>query len=150
MLKHHHTGLLVKDLSVAAADLVSRLGYIVESDMIEDPVQTAVVQFLRQPGTFSWLELVTPNGPKSKLWRASSAGGALHHLCYETDDIEVSVAAMREKAMMTLCDPVAATAFGGRRIAWLMDSSRLLVELVEAGPGPLSLESIGVLRGGFK
>ena len=83
MLRLHHTGLLVRDLPTAAAELVARLGYVVESGVIEDPVQTALVQFLRQPGTSSWLELVTPNGPTSKLSRAVASGGGLHHLCYE-------------------------------------------------------------------
>lgn len=150
MLRLHHTGLLVRDLPTAAAGLVERFFYVVESDVIEDHVQTALVQFLRQPGTSSWLELVTPNDRASKLSRAAASGGGLHHLCYETDDIEGSVAEMRGKAMMTLCEPVPAMAFGGRRIAWLMDRSRLLVELVEAGPGPLSLATITESRGGLR
>jgi len=138
----HHVGHLVKNLSAEADNLVARLGYVIESDVIEDPVQTAFVQFLRQPGTHSWIELVTPNGPSSKLTNALVKGGGLHHLCYEVSDIHLAGEHLRNQAMLLLAEPVPAAAFLGRRIAWFMDRSRFLVELLESGEGPLSLTSI--------
>ena len=138
----HHVGFLVRDLASAAQEFAERLGYVVQSLPIEDPIQTAEVQFLRQPGSDSWLELVTARGDSSKLATALDKGGGLHHLCYEVPDILAACQHLREHGMLLLTDPVPAVAFGGRRIAWLMDRSRLLLELVEAGPGPLSLARV--------
>lgn len=138
----HHVGFLVKDIPASAALFSSRLGYQVESDVIEDPVQTAVVQFLRLPGGASWLELVAPNGPGSKLAGALRKGGGLNHVCYEVSDLDDACAQLRETGMLSVGAPAAAAAFGGRRIAWLMDSAGLLVELVAAGNGPLSLSTL--------
>ncbi|MDS4068009.1 MAG: VOC family protein [Candidatus Competibacter sp.] len=135
----HHIGFLVKDVSLAASDFVSRLGYVVDSEVIEDSVQTACVQFLRQPGANNWLELIMPNGPHSKLLGALQKGGGLHHLCYEVEDIARACEHMRSRSMLMIARPVPAVAFPGRRIAWFMDRSNFLLELLEAGEGPLSL-----------
>ncbi len=138
----HHTGYLVADIPAAAEHFCQRLGYRVESAVIEDPIQTARVQFLRQPGAPSWLELVSPTSDNSKLSAALKKGGGLHHLCYEVADLAAASAHLRAGGMFPLGEPVPATAFPGRRIAWFMDAQRLLVELVEAGKGPLSLAAL--------
>jgi methylmalonyl-CoA/ethylmalonyl-CoA epimerase len=138
----HHIGFLVADISSAAADYESRFGYIVESPVIEDPTQTARVQFLRQPGAVHWLELISPNGPQSKLTKALQRGGGLHHLCYEVDDIERAAEHLRQQQMLPLGKANPATAFSGRLIAWFMDRGQMLVELVQAGAGDFSLSSI--------
>ncbi|QYY36185.1 VOC family protein [Ruficoccus sp. ZRK36] len=138
----HHTGYLVADIEKAASSYTGLLGYRIESPVIEDPVQTAHVQFLRLPGADSWLELISPASEKSKLSNALSKGGGLHHLCYEVADIEAACAHLRAGGMFPLASPVAAAAFSGRKIAWFMDERRLLIELVEAGEGDLSLASL--------
>jgi hypothetical protein len=63
----------------------------------------------------------------------------VHHVCYEVDDIKAAVARLRKISMTLLSDPKPGTAFGGRLIAWLTDRDHTLVELVEAGAGPLAL-----------
>ena len=135
----HHIGILVSDITSAASDFERCFGYVAESDIIEDKTQTAFVQFLRQPGAFFWIELVSPNGPNSKLSNALRKGGGLHHLCYEVPSIEAASMALRAQGMFPLSKPVPATAFDGKRIAWFMDKAGLLVELLESGDGPLSL-----------
>jgi len=138
----HHVGYLTADLPGAATHFRRTLGYSVESEAIEDRAQTARVQFLRQPGGRNWFELITPNGPGSKLSNALKRGEGLHHLCYEVTDIEAACARYRERACLMLSPPTQATAFPGRRIAWFMDRRRFLFELVESGPGPLSLAGL--------
>jgi methylmalonyl-CoA/ethylmalonyl-CoA epimerase len=135
----HHMGYLVADIDTAAQRYVDRFGYCIESKKIEDPVQTAYVQFLRLPGQSSWLELISPNSETSKLTKALSKGGGWHHICYEVSDIEQACENLRAQGMLTISPPVAATAFPGRKIAWLMDREKFLVELLEAKTGVLSL-----------
>lgn len=138
----HHVGYLVSDIRSAAAHFRDVLGYAAESDVIEDPQQTSLVQFLRLPGGQSWLELISPNGPGGKLTAALAKGGGLHHLCYEVRDIDAACLKFRGKGCAMISPPVDARAFPGRRIAWFMDNRRFLFELVEAGRPPLSLADL--------
>lgn len=131
--KLHHIGYLVRDLSEAAI-FSERLGYIAEGPPVEDPEQTAVVQFLRQPGSGSLIELVVPTSPDSKLVRALAKGGGLHHLGYEVDDFDWACAHLREQSMLALSAPTPAVAFRGRRIAWFMDRGAMLIEILESDP----------------
>lgn len=146
LFRLHHVGYLVRDMS-AAKEFVDRLGYRIESDVIEDPVQTAFVQLIRQPDTPSWLELVMPSGPESKLIKALRKGGGLHHLCYEVNDIVRACNHLRDQAMLTLSNPVPAAAFPGRQIAWFMDRGAFLIELLESGTGYLALASVIISKG---
>ncbi len=129
----HHLGLLVRDIGKRANFYADRLGYQVCSAVIHDPVQTAFVQFLKLPGDTSYLELISPDGPGSKLSNALSKGEGLNHVCYATDDIEAEFAALRSGGLFPVAQPVAGAAFGGRKIAWLVGSDRLLIELLERG-----------------
>jgi methylmalonyl-CoA/ethylmalonyl-CoA epimerase len=138
----HHMGYLVADIDAAAQKYVDRFGYCIESEKIEDPVQTAYVQFLRLPSQSSWLELISPNSETSKLTKALSKGGGWHHTCYEVPNIEQACENLRAQGMLTISPPVAATAFPGRKIAWVMDREKFLVELLEAKTGALSLSSL--------
>jgi methylmalonyl-CoA/ethylmalonyl-CoA epimerase len=138
----HHVGYLVADITDAARRLVDAFGYVVETEVIADPAQTASVQFLRLAADSVWLELVSPLGKPSKLDGALRRGEGMHHLCFEVKAIEDSVALLQRHAMRAVAPMVPAVAFGGRRIAWLTNSSGMLFELVEQGRGPLRLEDI--------
>jgi methylmalonyl-CoA/ethylmalonyl-CoA epimerase len=133
-LSLHHIGLVVADVAEAAATYVRRFGYEIKSDVIHDPTQTAYVQFLKLPGDALYLELVAPDGPKSKLAGALGKGGGLNHLCYAADDLEAECHRLRAEGLFPLRAPVPAAAFPGRRIAWFFGRDRVPVELVERGP----------------
>ena len=134
----HHVGIAVSDVAAATEMYRQRFGYTVASPVIHDPTQTAFVQFLRLPGETSFLELVAPDSPTSKLSAAVAKGGGLNHLCYSIIDIEAAIENLRSSGMVTICEPVAAVAFPGRKIAWMLGNDRVPVELVEAGePGQL-------------
>jgi methylmalonyl-CoA/ethylmalonyl-CoA epimerase len=127
----HHIGYLVRNLEEAKI-FEDRFGYVIESPAVEDPVQTAFVQFIREPLSGSLIELIMPTGPESKLSRALANGRGLHHLCYEVDEIGKACAHLRDQGMLALSDPVPAVAFSGERIAWFMDRGAMLIELLEA------------------
>ncbi len=129
----HHIGIAVRDIEREVGRYVDNLGYEVVSQVIHDPVQTAYVCFLKLAGDPVYLELVAPDSEQSKLARALAQGGGLNHLCYVTADIGSRCVRMRKSGMFVIQEPVAAVAFPGRRIAWLMGRSRIPVELVEAG-----------------
>jgi methylmalonyl-CoA/ethylmalonyl-CoA epimerase len=132
----HHIGIAVRDLAPATADHVRRFGCVEEGAVIHDPVQTAFIQFLRLPGSPVLIELVAPDGPRSKLSRAVESGGGLNHLCHAVGDIEEACGRLRREGMVLIHPPTPAVAFGGHRIAWLMGRDRLLIELVEGARRP--------------
>jgi methylmalonyl-CoA/ethylmalonyl-CoA epimerase len=129
----HHLGVAVRDISQTAVSYVRCFGYQLESEIIHDPRQQAYVQFLRFHGDRVYLELVQPDGPSSKLNRVVAEGGGLNHVCYATDDIEAACQELRARALFLIASPVPAVAFKGRRIAWLMGTDRVIIELVERG-----------------
>ncbi len=141
-MRVHHVGFLAADLEAAARHLVEAFGYRVESDVIDDAVQTARVQFLRQRGAVQWLELVSPLGEGGKLQGALNRGVTLHHLCYEVRSVEEGLARLRSAGCLPIARPTPGAAFGGRRIAWAMSAISGLVELVEAGAGPRTLAEL--------
>jgi methylmalonyl-CoA/ethylmalonyl-CoA epimerase len=128
-LELDHIGILVADIAKAAPTYCTRYGCRIESPVIHDPVQTAHVQFLGGPGVS--FELITPDGPGSKLSNALKKGGGLNHFCFRTDDIEADCTRLRASGMLILHKPVPAVAFEGRRIAWLMGMDGIPIELVE-------------------
>jgi catechol 2,3-dioxygenase-like lactoylglutathione lyase family enzyme len=133
-LELHHVGIVVRDVAESCALYVRRFGYEVKSPVIHEPTQTAHVQFLRLPGDRTFLELVAPDGPQSRLAGALAKGGGLNHVCYAVGDIEGACRELRSDGMFLVHAPVPAVSFQGRRIAWLMGRDKLLVELVERGP----------------
>ena len=127
----HHVGYAVKAIAPKAGMYVRCLGYEVMTHVIHDPLQTALVQFLRLPGDAAYLELVAPDGPESKLSRTVQRRGGLHHLCYACGPLETAVDHLSQNGMLLFSEPKPAVAFAGRRICWLMGEDSLLIELVE-------------------
>ena len=80
-LSLHHIGYVVRTINTIAANYVSRFGYELVTPIIHDPLQTALVQFLKLPGDRTYLEYVAPDGPDSKLVNAAKRAG-LNHLCF--------------------------------------------------------------------
>lgn len=134
-LRLHHVGIAVSEIEKHARVYINRFGYIAQTGIVHDPVQTAFVQFFRLPGQEVLLEFVAPDGPESKLANAvAQRGGGLNHLCYAVADIESTCRELVGKGMALVQPPTAAVAFDLRRIAWLLGRERVLFELVEAGP----------------
>jgi methylmalonyl-CoA/ethylmalonyl-CoA epimerase len=133
MLSLHHVAVLVPDIERASAAYVASYGYEIRSAIIDDPVHTAAVRFLALPSCSVYLELVAPCGPKSVLQTGLAKGGGLHHMCFAADAIDDAIAHLRGQGAVLIRPPAPAVAFRNQPIAWLMDSTSTLVELVERG-----------------
>ncbi len=96
-----------------------------------DPIQRVKVAFLSMPGTDVQMELVEPAGEQSPVQAFLEKGGGLHHLCYEVEDCDQALSALRQRNAMIVRRPKPAVAFKGRRIAWVVSAEKLLIELLE-------------------
>lgn len=130
-LRHHHVGYATAEIEPMVETYVRRYGYERSTEIIHDPQQTALVQFLKLPGEATYLEFVAPDGPGSKLTAAAKRGGGLNHLCYTAGPLEAAIDHLEASGMKLISDPKPAVAFAGRRICWLLGADQLPVELVE-------------------
>jgi methylmalonyl-CoA/ethylmalonyl-CoA epimerase len=129
----HHIGYVVRDIQQAAPEFVKSMGSSWDGRIIADPIQGVRVSFLTQGCQYTQIELLesdSPTAPIAKFLREKGQG--LHHLCFEVDDLEASVKELRATGGLLAKPPKPAVAFGGRRIAWLINSQRLLLELLES------------------
>jgi methylmalonyl-CoA/ethylmalonyl-CoA epimerase len=130
-LRLHHVGYAAKNIDTIRDLYVNRYGYEICTPVIHDPLQTALVQFLRLAGDQSYLELVTPDRPESALALATQRGGGLNHLCFTCGRLEPAIEHLETMQMKLISEPKLAVAFGGRRICWLVGLDRVPIELVE-------------------
>ena len=129
-MKLNHVGIVVRSLLQQGEAYRRILGMEPESDIILDPLQNVRAWFWkdRQGGR---VELLEPTGPESPIWRESQKGGGLHHLCYETPDLDASIQEALQQGAKITRPPAPAIAFGNRRIAFLYFLDLGLIELLE-------------------
>jgi methylmalonyl-CoA/ethylmalonyl-CoA epimerase len=132
MIQFHHIGVVVQNIAAYMSDLSETYGLVHRSPIYTDFVQKVRVAFV-DIGHQAQMELVEPLGDDSPAYKALVKGGGLNHLCYEVDDIESVVKQVWENGAIVIQEPVAAVAFCGRRIAFVMGKDRILTEFVERG-----------------
>jgi methylmalonyl-CoA/ethylmalonyl-CoA epimerase len=133
LLRLHHIGYVVENIERAAPRFISSLGVEWDEVVFADPNQKVKVTFLKSEPGSPLIELVEPNAedsPVNSFLRKNGPG--LHHLCYEVKGLELAMAELRSKGALVAKSPKPAIAFRGRRIAWLLSTDKLLLELLEA------------------
>jgi methylmalonyl-CoA/ethylmalonyl-CoA epimerase len=122
--------IVVDDIEAALAFWRDALG--LELDHVEEVAeQKSVVAFL--PAGESEVELVKPTTADSGVARyLQKRGPGMHHICFEVDDIEASLAALKDKGVR-LINETPVTGSGGRQIAFIHPESTngVLVELYQ-------------------
>jgi methylmalonyl-CoA/ethylmalonyl-CoA epimerase len=132
--KLRHVGVAVKSLEPTTEALSSLFGYKVVSGPFDDPIQKVTVNFLaKSDQDVAEIELIAPLTEDSPITSIlAKCGGAAYHLCFETSDLDQAIVHAINNGCILLGQPAPATAFQGRRIAWIYTRSRQLFELVEA------------------
>lgn len=136
----HHVGFVVDSISRNAAAFARSLSFEWDGSIIYDPLQLVNVTFLSPAKTGeSTLELIEPVGRRSPARKFAEAGGGLHHVCYEVDDLESQIAASQSAGATLVRVPLPAVAFSGRKIAWIITAEKLLVEYLERHTSTMSV-----------
>jgi methylmalonyl-CoA/ethylmalonyl-CoA epimerase len=137
-LAFHHLGVACTDLD-REARAYALLGYRPEGPDFEDAVQGVRGRFLVGGGPR--LELLVSLPGRAVLDPWLTGGSRIYHQAFTTTDLAASHADLRRAGARTVVAPVPATAFGGRRICFVMLRTMALVELVESPPGHLPAAS---------
>jgi len=128
----HHIAFVVCSIREAAERLTRILSGVWDGRIVNIPEQAVWVSFVRRitPGE-PLLELVQPVDEQSPVAAFLKRGGGLHHLCYEVEDLQTEIECAGSEGSIVVQKPVPATAFGGRRVAWVFTRDRLLLEYLE-------------------
>ena len=131
-LRLHHVGFVVANIETAMPGFLRSLAAEWDGQVFHDPLQKVRVAFLATRAQDPAIELVEPAGDGSPVLRfLRERGGGLHHVCYEVADLEEKLVEFRSRGALIVKRPKPAVAFGGRRIAWVITSEKLLIELLE-------------------
>jgi methylmalonyl-CoA/ethylmalonyl-CoA epimerase len=139
----HHIGFVVADIEAGMRGFVHSLGAEWDGRIFEDPYQMVKVAFLTTRPGEPQIELVQAAVEESPVTRfLREKGGGLHHICYQVEKIESTLAWMKSRGAILARPPKPAMAFEGRRIAWVLTAEKLLVELLETAM-PASSDASG-------
>jgi methylmalonyl-CoA/ethylmalonyl-CoA epimerase len=127
-LEFHHIGIACRDLDNEMRRMMV-LGYSAERCDFVDPIQGVKGRFLVGGGPR--LELLVECELSGVLTPWLTVGVKLYHMAYATTDFDFEFARLCQGGAKIIVKPVQAVAFGGKRIAFLMLPSLLLVELIE-------------------
>lgn len=130
--RFHHVGYVVASITEAISEYTAVLSLDWDGAIIHDPLQMVRVTFLPSNGTGQpTLELIEPAGRRSPVLKFAEAGGGLHHVCYEVNDLTAQIALAQAAGSELVRVPLAAAAFGGRKIGWVRTGTGQLVEFLQ-------------------
>jgi len=95
-----------------------------------DPTQKVAVAFFDLHG--APIEAVQPQSDDSPVASSLNRGIKLLHLCFRVPNLDNAIRVARRNGLLLVASPTPATAFDGRRIAWLFSETMGLFELLEA------------------
>jgi methylmalonyl-CoA/ethylmalonyl-CoA epimerase len=128
----HHVGFVVAQIDSVVRNMASGVAAVWDEVIYTDPLQRVRVTFLRVDRFGNQIELVEPLGADSPVFRfLRQQSGGLHHVCFETSDIDASLGSVRAAKGIIVSRAKPAVAFGGRSIAWALTQERLLVEFLQ-------------------
>ena len=126
----NHIAIAVPHLEKACATYNNILGAKVSSPL-NQPEHGVTVVFVELPNTK--VELLQPYGkhsPISKFLENNPAGG-VHHICYEVDDINISISKLIKSGARVLGDGLPKIGAHGKKVIFLhpKDMHGVLIEL---------------------
>ena len=132
-----HIAVAVDDLTEGIRRFAEDFGLTLEG---QEDVPSAVTSTAFFPIEGTRIELIHPLGGKGPVQKyLDKRGGGLHHVCFETDDIEADMARLKAKGYRLLSDAPQPGAHG-TRVVFIHPKSTggILIELAEhshAGEG---------------
>lgn len=132
-LRFHHLGLAVRQPD-AAGRFLTGMGYNVGQPVF-DAEQNVNLQMCTHP-RMPEIEIIYPGGsgktPVDSLI-TKHMNGIVYHMCYVSDDLPKSLAAMEKTGARVFCvsPPKPAILFGGERVSFYLVDGLGLIEIIE-------------------
>ena len=129
-MKIDHIGYAVKKID-RAIDAFKGLGFKF-SEIIDDTDRNVKLALGDKDGYR--VELVSPldkEKPSPVNQYISGTPGTPYHICYSSNDFENDLEALKRQGYKIIIEPKPAVAFGGNRVAFLMNIGFGLMEIVE-------------------
>lgn len=128
--KFHHIGMAVKDIEKTAA-IYEQGGYS-RSATIYDPIQNVNICWLTKDG-MPTVELLAPVDNQSPICKILEKNGVTpYHTCYQVEDINLAIEALRKQKYVLVSHPQEAVAIHNSKVAFLHNRHTGLIEIVEA------------------
>ncbi len=124
-----HIGIVVRSLEKGIAHWEKLFGYQQQTTVITNKRQKVNVVFLEKKGSLS-IKLIEPSEPSSTIAKMASRGGGLHHLCFRTENLERTVAKMKNMPVRIIALPEPGEAFANHEIAFVY-SQGVNIELID-------------------
>ena len=126
----HHIGIACYDIEESSQFYISK-GYE-KTETVYDPIQNVHICFLKKINE-NCVELISPHDDKSPVNKNLQKNGVSpYHICYETENLEETIADLKKRRFLMVSKPAPAVAFNGRRVCFLFCKSVGLIELVES------------------
>lgn len=129
-MKIDHIGYAVKKID-QARDSFEKLGFCFER-LIEDTDRNIKIMFGEKEGYR--IELVCPLNKKKASpidTYLHHVGPAPYHICYQSEKLDDDIENLKKQGFKMIIEPRKALAFGGKRVAFLMNLSVGLIEIAE-------------------
>ena len=123
----HHIGRVVKNIAKEFKYYHS-LGFECIKPIKIDPFQKVKVGLVNL-GQGIFLELLEPHGEKSPIKNFLAKGGGLHHICYESKDLERTIKKMKE--LGTVLSKPTPSVFGGKKVFFFYSRRKEILEFIE-------------------
>jgi len=126
--KIDHIGYLTGDIA-ATAKAFEKLGYQM-GEIVNDDTQRTRICFLTKADEVR-VELVEPYEDNRTMQKMlTKQGVSPYHTCYEVDDVDREYEQLIQEDWVALFKPVAAPAFGNRKICYFWNAEIGFIELV--------------------
>ena len=125
----HHIGYLVKKIDRAIIAF-EELGYRKETEIIFDEHRGIDICFLVKDGYR--MELVSPKSKESVVYELQKKyGNSPYHICYNCENIEMSIQELRSNGYVQYDIPHEAIALNNRNVCFLIHPYLGMIELLE-------------------
>jgi methylmalonyl-CoA/ethylmalonyl-CoA epimerase len=133
-MKPHHIGYAVRDITASVASFEA-LGFVTSSDLVYDGGRNVNIQFIDNVGTrIELIATADENKPSDIdfITRAKRKTGVTpYHICYEVDDLNQKILALRAKRFAFASDIAPAPACAGMPVVFLYHRDVGLIELLQ-------------------
>ena len=129
----HHIGIACYDIEDSSRFYTSQ-GYE-KSGIVFDPIQNVNICFCKKIDGRggACVELISPHDDTSPVNKNLQKNGVSpYHICYETENLEETIADLKKQRFLVVSKPAPAVAFNGCRVCFLFSKSVGLIELVES------------------